>query len=77
MAIIGFIVCGILLIYFSLAWAAVAFNTLGKYNIGGVPNTYKDKIFTLVLLCVLAFGWIALFENAPFTVTVAAHGIKE
>ena len=70
MAIIGFITCCLLLSWFSLAWLLAAFNTLGKYNIGGVPNTVKDRILTLVLLCIVIFFWCLLFDAAPFSVTL-------
>jgi len=70
MSIIGFIACFVLLIYFSLAWALVAFNTLGKYNIGGVPNTYKDRFLTLFILCVVVVLWIFLFDSSPFSVAL-------
>lgn len=78
--IIGFIATVGFFTWLTLAWCLIAFNTLGRYNIGGVPNTVKDKVLTIVLLAVLALGWSAIFKNSPFQITsktTIAHGIKE
>ena len=70
MAILGFgFACGMLL-YFSIMWLFAAFFTLGKYNIGGVPNTFKDKTIVLVFCIALIVLWKLTFENAPFSITV-------
>lgn len=68
--IIGFFALMALLCFITLASALTALNCLGKYNIGGVPNSIPTKIATLFLLVVIAFAWYILFKNAPFTLMV-------
>lgn len=70
MAILGFaFACGLLL-YFSFMWLFAAFFTLGKYNIGGVENTFTEKLIVCVCFLILLSMWKLTFENAPFSITV-------
>ena len=64
-AIIGFIFCVALLGYFSLFVVMVCFNSLGKYNIGGVPNSFSTKLGAIVLVAVTAFVWYSLIVYGP------------
>lgn len=70
MAIIGFIASLLLCLYVTLVWLLFAADTLGTYNIGGVPNSVVSKLVVLVLGALLYGGWVLLFEHAPFTITV-------
>lgn len=52
------------------AWGMFAFNCLGQYNIGGVPNKIGAKIGVFVGLAVLALGWYWIAHIAPFTISM-------
>jgi len=48
-------------------WLATAFNTLGQYNIGGVPNKWYNKIIVILFLIPVCYGWYWIFfEVSPF-----------
>jgi uncharacterized membrane protein len=70
MEIIGFIACVVILIYVTFVWFFCAPFTMGKWNMGGVPNTWTDRLMMLVFLAVIAMGWYMAFANAPFTIVV-------
>ena len=70
MAIFGWIVCCILLAFFSFAASVLALNNLGRFNIGGVPNSLGTKIGTLCFIAVLGTLWYFLVINVPFTVSI-------
>lgn len=70
MAIFGWVVCLLILVCVSIATLFGAFNTLGMYNIGGVPNTVKDKLLTLMIIAIIVFLYVVLFQNAPFSMTL-------
>lgn len=70
MAIIGFVALVFVLMYATAAYTLVAINNLGKYNIGGVPNSLLAKIGTLILGAILYGSWVLLLEHAPFTITM-------
>lgn len=72
LAAIGFAALVIVLSYATVAYMMVAINNLGKYNIGGVPNTLLTKIGTLILGAVLYGSWVLLLEHKPFTITMKA-----
>lgn len=71
MAILGWFVVLGLAVFCSLLFLLLCTQTLGKYNIGGVPTTLKDKSLTIFLGAVLIVGWIIVFKLSPFTVTVS------
>lgn len=70
MAIIGWICMLTLIGYTTLLYIVVALNGLGKYNIGGVPNSLMTKLIIIMAGIGIIMGWIAVIELAPFTVTL-------
>ncbi len=70
MAVFGWIVYVVIMLYFTAASALISFNTLGKYNIGGVPNTVGDKLLNLAFNAAVLGGWYGVFLSAPFTLDV-------
>jgi len=68
MALIGFIVMVVLMFKATLFTGLCVFNNMGQYNIGGVPNSFKKKFFTLLLVCACAYLWYLLYQNAPFSI---------
>jgi hypothetical protein len=66
--ILGFIATCAALLWATFAWLIMAWDTLGKYNIGGVPNSLGGKVFTLILLLALCFLWKMTFESSPFSI---------
>jgi hypothetical protein len=49
-----------------------ALTMLGEYNIGGVPNTWKDRILVLIFTLFTGIGWYALFLYAPFSINITS-----
>lgn len=70
MAIIGFAALCLVMLWLSLFWLIMAWNGLGQYNIGGVPNSTLQKIGILLVGAGVTYLWSLLFASAPFTVTV-------
>jgi hypothetical protein len=71
MTIFGWLVSvGILsVITFAILFASLF--TLSEYNIGGVPNSFWDKFFMIVLLSIVGYGWYYdIFILSPFTIAV-------
>lgn len=71
MAIFGWIVLLLLTLYASLVFLLICTQTLGSYNIGGVPTTLKGKVLTLIAGAALVWWWFKVFEWAPFIVGLA------
>lgn len=68
-AFIGWIACAIFLGIVSVSWPILAFNSLGKYNIGGVPNRASNRITTLLFGAIIGAFWFGLVSIAPFSIT--------
>ncbi len=66
LAIIGWFALGIGLCWLSAVTIAIAFNSLGTYNIGGVPNSIGEKIATILWIAFVVFLWYELLIHAPF-----------
>jgi hypothetical protein len=71
--VVGFAVMMLVMLYVSVVYAVVALNTLGKYNIGGVPNTLRAKIGILVVGGVVGMLWWKLIHNLPFTIHISSN----
>ena len=70
MAVVGFIFLVVILLWITLGYVILFINTMGKYNIGGVPNTRGSKILTLILGVVLMEAWQQLLLVSPFEVII-------
>lgn len=70
MAVFGWFITLVCVIFLSLVYCMLCTQTLGTYNIGGVPNSTRSKIFTLALGVLLVFVWSKVFQYAPFTVVL-------
>lgn len=68
MAFVGFIVMAIVMFKATIFTGLCVLNNMGTYNIGGVPNSFKKKFFTLILVFVCAYLWYVLYQNAPFSI---------
>jgi len=64
--IIGFLALNIGLAMATLAALIFLFEATGKYNIGGVPNSWLKRAICTVLICTLPFPWALLWANSPF-----------
>lgn len=71
MAVIGWLCLLTAMGYASIIYILIAFNGLGEYNIGGVPNSLLLKIGIIISGGVVGWLWYALFSIAPFTVTIS------
>lgn len=70
MAVIGFIVCFIFLFLISAGHIVVSYCVMHKYNIGGVPYTWKDRIFIIPVGIILFYLWTLLIDLSPFTILI-------
>jgi hypothetical protein len=68
MALIGFIFLFIVGVFASLVFLLLCTQTLGQYNIGGVPNKWPAKVGTFLLGIALVYAWVFLFACAPLTI---------
>ena len=71
MVIFGWLVLLLISLYVSLAYLMLCSQTLGKYNIGGVPTTVSEKLGTLALGIALMWWWSKVFAWSPFVLAVA------
>lgn len=58
MAGIGLFVMVCFNIWLTLIMLVISFNTLGKYNIGGIPNKNSYKFYTLLGWIFIYFIWV-------------------
>lgn len=65
--VMGFLACLAILIYGSFVWVVWAFNSLGRYNIGGVPNEPTEKALCLFAAAVLGTFWYKLLSCLSIT----------
>lgn len=70
MAIIGFLVSCLFLVKLSILSVLSLMNNLGKYNIGGSPNTITKKIVTIIFLLIVVFLWYELFQLFPIHISI-------
>jgi hypothetical protein len=70
-AIIGFIFLCVFGLGLSLLFLVACSQMLPKYNIGGVPNKWYDRVIILVFAVILYYLWKFIFEYSPFTLTIA------
>lgn len=68
--IIGWIALFCIMIVVSIGGFLAAFNNLGHYNIGGVPNSGLKQVLTWIGLAVVLFLWYSLFKIAPFSIVM-------
>ena len=69
LAIIGWLTMVIVLLNISAGVSVLLFNNMGRYNIGGVPNSVATKVLTFIAAMIVAALWIFLFKVAPFSIS--------
>lgn len=57
------------LVVLSIVGFLVAFNNLGQYNIGGVPNKIGAKVLTWILLLAIGYGWYAALSHVHVSIS--------
>ena len=70
LAIIGWLFILSIGAYYTIFTVFVIFNCLGDYTIGGVPNTWSDKLWAFVVIAFGVLVWWGVFHSAPFTVNL-------
>jgi hypothetical protein len=70
LAAFGWAILVIIMVLVSAVWIVYAWNDLGQYNIGGVPNTTWDKIGVWFIFILVCFGWKLIYDISPFTLTL-------
>lgn len=68
LAVIGWFAIVILVGIISTGYILLALNTLGRYNIGGVPNKPIEKLLIILIGAFGMFIWYLIFSIAPFTI---------
>jgi len=71
MEIIGWVALVVLLGWATLGIIIIAFNSLGKYNIGGVINSPRSKFIALIDIILIVYLWYLLILAAPFTIVIS------
>jgi len=71
LAIIGWLAIVAGWLWVSAFWAFCAWDGLGRYNIGGVPNSGARKFRIVLGAVVLAEAWWFIASIAPFHFTVS------
>jgi hypothetical protein len=66
---IAWIIVCIICAYISLLMAMMSLNSIGTCNIGGVPNSFMNRLGGLLIIVVFFVMWYYVFDNAPFTLT--------
>jgi hypothetical protein len=71
LSIVGFAALVILGGFLTSVYGLMFCNTMGEYNIGGVPNTWGDRIFTIILGIILGcYWWFIVYGHSPFSFTL-------
>lgn len=65
--VVGWLMIAATMCSATLACGLLALNNLGRYNIGGVQNTFLTKLFTIIGIAILITCWVVLLQNSPFT----------
>jgi hypothetical protein len=70
MNVTGLTVMLIFNLWLTVIMLVITFNSMGKYNIGGIPNKTIYKFYTLIGWLVLYFiwAWMLGFINVDFTI---------
>lgn len=67
MALFGWLVCLLVLLFVLFLWVIAAITSFGPYNIGGVKNTFTSKVNVVIAGGALWLMFTWLFAAAPFT----------
>jgi len=73
-SVVGFIFLVILLGLLSFGWLLMAWDGLGRWNIGGAHNSWLRRLVILFWGSVLGSLWYFLFTHMPFTITLTTGG---
>lgn len=70
--VFGWLVLVVIGLQASVAWFFLGLcNTMGQYNIGGVPNKTSTKLTAGVIGLLIALYFYWLYTICPFTVTLS------
>ena len=70
LSLLGWVILVLFGIGLVLSWLAIVFECGGQYNIGGVPNTWKDKLLIIITLVLLIAYWRWVGSIAPLTISL-------
>ena len=68
MATLGWLTLVVFSGFLSLVYAILAFNGLGAYTIGGVPNKTHKKALILGLGMLLVLWWLQVATWSPWSI---------
>lgn len=68
--ILGFIILVIFAIIIGIGLGIVVLNSIFESNVGGVPNTIKDRLLAIVLIVLYFYFCSWIYTIAPFTITM-------
>lgn len=70
MEVFGFVVLVVLLLFVSAGVGVAALYCMNQYNIGGVPHTWKHRVWIPFVFVALFYLWEALLTRSPVLITV-------
>ena len=70
LSLVGFSSLALVLLALTLVGILWAFNVLGMYNIGGVPNTLTEKLLWCAYAVLIASLWVGLITYSPITINL-------
>ncbi len=68
--LLGFAIAVIVLIGATGLFVLGSIYSLGQYNIGGVPHTWKDRVWIAPYGIALWWSWYFIFSHSPFSIAV-------
>jgi hypothetical protein len=69
--VIGFAIALIVMCGFTVMMIFIGVYCMGQYNIGGVPHTWKDRVWIIPALILLYLGWSVLIDNSPISIVIS------
>ena len=70
MEIFGYLICVLITVLATGGAIIITLFQMQPYNLGGAPNTWRQRWGLIPLWCVIIFAWRALIDASPFAVTV-------
>jgi len=70
LSLLGWLVLCVFGIGLIFGWFAIVFECGDQYNIGGVPNTWKDKLLIIITLVLLIAYWRWVGSISPLTISL-------
>lgn len=67
LSMFGWVVLVIFAIIITVIWVMALVDGCGEYNVHGIRNTWKDRIYMIIFFVIVIFMWRWVSDIAPFT----------